>query len=276
MTSSDWNSETSGTVVAYFSNGEDAQNAINELVDEGIPVSEIGAAFHGSAAASAGATESPTRPVHENPSNMGSTASGAGVSGAESDTSGVTPAGLSTGSGTGFAGAGRPGPIPGSEIPGNLPHEVPSTLRSASTAPLSDTGMGVAATPATAVPVHHEHHSHENASWWDKLKHLFSGESAADTSVRRAPVSDAGSRKFGTGEGELGIAPRVRLSIFRVGFRELVYGHGNLAGTGAPALLWRFAAEGPSLQSMRAQTLPRLSGFSSTTMARSAMNRPPL
>lgn len=205
--SSDWNSETSGTVVAYFSNGEDAQNAINELVDDGISVSEIGAAFHGSASTSAGATGSPTRPFHDSPSNMGSTASGAGVSGAESDTSGVTPAGLSTGAGTGFAGASRPGPIPGSEIPGNLPHEVPSTLRSASTAPLSEsTGMGVAPIPATSVPVHHEHRSYEHASWWDKLKHLFSGESGADTSVRRAPVSDASSRKFGTGEGELGIA----------------------------------------------------------------------
>jgi|HubBroStandDraft_6_1064221.scaffolds.fasta_scaffold154406_1 hypothetical protein len=207
MTSSDWN-ETSGTVVAYFSNGEDAQNAINELVDEGFPVSEIGAAFHGSANASAGATGSPSRPVHDEVSTMGSTASGAGVSGAESDTSGVTPAGLSTGSGTGFSGASRPGPIPGSEIPGNLPREVPSTLRSASTAPLSEsTGMGVAHTPATDAPVHHQHHSHEHASWWDKLKHLFSGESGADTSVRRAPVSDASSRKFGTGEGELGITP---------------------------------------------------------------------
>jgi hypothetical protein len=205
--SSDWNSETSGTVVAYFSNGEDAQNAINELVEEGIPVSEIGAAFHGSATVSAGATESPSRPVHDEVSTMGSTASGAGVSGAESDTSGVTPAGLSTGSGTGFAGAGRPGPIPGSEIPDDLPHEVPSTLRSASTAPLSEsTGMGVGFTPATDAPVHHQHHSHENASWWDKLKHLFSGESGADTSVRSAPVSDASSRKFGSGEGELGIA----------------------------------------------------------------------
>lgn len=209
MTSnSDWNNETGGTVVAYFSNGEDAQNAINELVDEGFPVSEIGAAFHGSATAPAGTTGSPTRPVHDNPSNMGSTASGAGVSGAESDSSGVTPAGLSTGSGTGFAGATRPGPIPGSEIPDNLPHEIPSTLRSASTAPLSEsTGIGISSTPATAVPVQYERRPYENASWWDKLKHLFSGESGADTSARRAPVSDAVSRKFGTGEGELGIAP---------------------------------------------------------------------
>jgi len=207
MTSnSDWNSESSGTVVAYFSNGEDAQNAINELVDEGISISEIGAAFHGSATAPAGTIGSPSRPVHDEVSNVGSTASGAGVSGAESDTSGVTPAGLSTGSGTGFAGASRPGPIPGSEIPDSLPHEIPSTLRSASTAPLSEsTGMGIASTPATAVPAHHESRAYESASWWDKLKHLFSGESGADTSVRRAPVSEAGNRKFGTGEGELGI-----------------------------------------------------------------------
>jgi hypothetical protein len=200
------NSETSGTVVAYFSNGEDAQNAINELVDEGFPVSEIGAAFHGSATASAGTAGSPSRPLHDEVSTMGSTASGAGVSGAESDTSGVTPAGLSTGSGTGFSGASRPGPIPGSEIPDNLPREVPSTLRSASTAPLSEsTGMGVAPTPAIDSPVQYQRRTHESASWWDKLKHLFSGESDADTSVRRAPAADAGTRKFGTGEGELGL-----------------------------------------------------------------------
>jgi len=138
MSHNDWNSSTSGTVVAYFASGEDAQNAINELVDEGFPVSEIGAAFHGNSAPSATVSGSPSRPFHDEFPTMGSTASGAGVSGAESDTSGVTPAGLSTGSGTGFAGASRPGPIPGSEIPDNLPREIPSTLPSSSTAPQAE------------------------------------------------------------------------------------------------------------------------------------------
>lgn len=36
MTStSDWNNTESVTTVAYFESGVDAQNAINELVDEG-------------------------------------------------------------------------------------------------------------------------------------------------------------------------------------------------------------------------------------------------
>jgi len=43
MTSNtDWNSSTSGTVVAYFTNGEDAQNAINALMDEGFAINDIG------------------------------------------------------------------------------------------------------------------------------------------------------------------------------------------------------------------------------------------
>jgi hypothetical protein len=129
MTSSkDWNTEMSGTVVAYFANGEDAQNSINELMDEGFPVSEIGAAFHGNTTPFVRKTGSPGRASRDKFPAKGATASGAGVAGAESDTSGVTPAGLSTGSGTGFAGASRPGPIPGSEIPETLRHETPSTL----------------------------------------------------------------------------------------------------------------------------------------------------
>jgi len=209
MTSnSDWNTETGGTVVAYFSNSDDAQNAINELIDEGFPISEIGAAFHSTRTMSAAPTGAPSRPYRDEFPTMGSTASGAGVSGAESDTSGVTPAGLSTGAGTGFTGASRPGPIPGSEIPDNLPNEVPSSLRSSSTAPISEsTGVTPAYSPAVERAAYREDRSQPEASWWDKLKHLFSGESRTDPSVRRAPGAEAGSRKFGTGEGELGIAP---------------------------------------------------------------------
>jgi hypothetical protein len=206
---SDWTNETSGTVVAYFSSGEDAQSAINELVDEGVPVTEIGAAFHSNVTVSAGAgtTGNPHRPVHDDIPTMGSTASGAGVSRPVSDTSGVTPAGLATGSGTGFAGATRPGPIPGSQIPQDLRREVPSTLRSSGTAPISEsTGVMPASGPAYVERSQREGRSQLEASWWDKLKHLFSGERSSDESVRRAPVSETPSRRFGTGEGELGIA----------------------------------------------------------------------
>jgi len=204
MTStSDWNSSASGATVAYFSNAEDARNAINELVDEGFPISEIGAAFHsGAGPVSAGMSASPSRPFHDDISPVGSTASGAGVAGPESNTSGVTPAGLATGSGTGFAGASRPGPIPGSEIPDSLPHEIPSTLHSSNAAPLSGSAMpGEAFTSPEAVPVQS---SRRDPSWWENLKHLFSGEGAS--SNRRIPAAETGSRNFGTGEGDLGIA----------------------------------------------------------------------
>lgn len=140
-TNSDWNTGMSGTVVAYFPSGEDAQNAINELVDQGFPAGEIGAAFHGSPTSATGTTGSPTRPVQDDVSAIGSTASGAGVAGAESGTSGVTPAGLSTGSGTGFAGATRPGPIPGSEIPHTLPRQIPSSLAPSTAYPYSSSAF---------------------------------------------------------------------------------------------------------------------------------------
>lgn len=217
MTStSDWNSSTGGTVVAYFSNGEDAQNAINELVDKGFPVNDIGAAFHTASAtpgsSTGSSTGSPARPLHDQESNVGSIGSGAGVAGAESGTSGVTPAGLSTGAGTGFSGASRPGPIPGSEIPATLPTSTPSTLRSSTTAPISE-NPGSRSAPISGQPVaherdyerHQERRADHDISWWDKLKHLFSGESEAGTSTRREPASES-SRKFGTGEGDLGIS----------------------------------------------------------------------
>ncbi len=210
MTSTnDSNSSTSGTVVAYFTDGEDAQRAINELVDEGFPISDIGAAFHSTL--TAGHRSSATS-NDSTPSTIGSVGSGPGISGVTSDTSGVTPAGLSTGAGTMTSGAGRPGPIPGSEIPGNLPTNIPSTLKSSTAAPLYDDPINqsrvvrdVTATgtyPATGTFLEH---TDEGASWWDKLKHLFSGEhTETDGSERREAIAEKGSSNFGTGEGHLG------------------------------------------------------------------------
>jgi hypothetical protein len=222
MTStSDWNNTTSVTAVAYFDSDADAQNAINELVDEGFPVNQIGAVFHSRGGAAAVASEaetagSPNRSRHEEMTRVGSTASAAGTSGAESDTSGVTPAGLSTGAGTGFTGAPRPGPIPGSEIPSSVPSELPSGLESSDkphaygqTQPDLDAsyeGSGLTASPSSTEYDREPEGSSErpgsDESWWDKLKHLFSG----DTSKKREPRSDKDAANYGTGEGQLGVA----------------------------------------------------------------------
>jgi hypothetical protein len=209
----DLNSSTGGTVVAWFDSGEDAQRAIDELLNEGFPVNEIGAAFHSAASASALSSGSPVRPfIHDTPSTIGNVGSGTTISGASSDTSGVTPSGLSTGSGTGTSGASRPGPIPGSEIPSDLPTNIPSTLRSSTRAPMSDYFLDQSRVDeprvvrSTTVPVARdldEENQDEGPSWWDKLKHIFSGEET-DVRTRRKAVAD---NSFGTGKGRLQTYP---------------------------------------------------------------------
>ena len=221
MTSTrDLNNTSGVTVVAYFSSAENAQNAINELVDEGFAADQIGAVFHSrggaaTAGAEAGATSSPSRPYHDEISQVGSVGSAAGTSGAESDTSGVTPAGLSTGAGTGFAGASRPGPIPGSEIPRNLPPESVSRVGSTG-APRSsgqsqrelDESYGeLSAVPSSVdddltTDTSGERRAGSHESWWDKLKHIFS----YDTERKREPQPDKTAAKYGTGTGQLGVA----------------------------------------------------------------------
>src|SRR5271170_6274955 len=175
MTSNrDWSSSINGTVVAWFKSGEDAQRAINELVDKGFAIKDIGAAFHSSNTSSfRGHAPSP---VDESTfSTMGSVGSGSGVSGAISDTSGVTPSGLSTGAGTVISGAGRPGPIPGAEIPASLPTNIPSTLNSSTVAPLYDDPINQSrvvrdTTVTGSYPATHTSHGRTDggASWWDK------------------------------------------------------------------------------------------------------------
>lgn len=136
-------------VAGYFAKAEDANQAIRELMDDAFGLSEIGAAFHSgvSQARDSGQTPSPSStataaaaaPTTRNP--------GAGEdegnfplrsegnqelhpAGATSDTEAVSPWGLSTGGGTPFAGASRPGPITGSEVPAYLPRDIPSELSS--------------------------------------------------------------------------------------------------------------------------------------------------
>lgn len=135
------------TVAGYFSNGDDAHRAINQLVEEGFSGNEIGAAFHGGSsfgaasrrASSQGSTEkvddTPLPPVGRADSTSGGAASG---------TERVFPWGFATGGGTPIAGSPtKPGPIPGSEIPSELHselrHELPSELEGTSTAPAVST-----------------------------------------------------------------------------------------------------------------------------------------
>ena len=116
-------------VVGYFANGVDASRAIDELMDEGFQPGEIGAAFrtprNGMEVSDGGR---PRGAIGENPALSGS------VGGPASHDEAVTPAGLAPGSGNAFPGPSRPGPIPGGEIPTtlrhDLPHDLPSTLRS--------------------------------------------------------------------------------------------------------------------------------------------------
>jgi hypothetical protein len=249
--SSDWNSSTSGTVVAYFTSGEDAQHAINELVDEGFPINDIGAAFH-SASASGYSGSAPSQIDHHDTfptsttSTIGTVGSATGAAGATSDTSGVTPAGLSTGGGTMTSGASRPGPIPGSEIPGDLPTNIPSTLKSSTAAPLYDDPINQSSVvrdttvtgsyPATGT--FHEH-TDKGASWWDKLKHLFSGEhTGTDAQVRHETVAEKSSSNFGSGEGHLGTYSESDYPLYGSAFES------SFTGMGIPSEdARRFAAE---------------------------------
>ncbi len=122
-------------VVAYFANSLDAQRAIDDLLSEGFEPRQMGAAFRSGIAAS---------PVTET-GEIGSKTVRSAIdsdtvgSGPASDTRAVTPAGLSTGSGSVISGAGRPGPIPGSDIPH---HRSTAPLKTSATVtnPLPATG----------------------------------------------------------------------------------------------------------------------------------------
>ena len=184
-----------GTVAAYFTNGEDAHRAITDLLEQGYGSREIGAAFH-SGESSLQASPSSTSGLGKNDSPTRSASrSGTTVAGAESDTNAVTPSGLSTGGGTVISGAASPGPIPGSDLPSNLPKQVPNEL-------VSDAGRGGAATSKSVPATGGFHETRQHESWWTKLKHIFGGEST-DATTRREPVSES-SLNYGTGEGHLG------------------------------------------------------------------------
>lgn len=213
MSSSNWNSAardidnpgTGGTVAGYFASGDDALSAIDDLLEEGFSSGEIGAAFHGSSSArsssSLSARES-ARLVNDLPirsaKKLDTTAGGP-----TSDDSSITPMGLSTGGGTIIAGAGAPGPIPGSDIPPDLPKVIPSELPSDADTRTTSSSQFLRQAPTGDAPATGGFHELEQPGWWEKLKHVFGG-SETDAASRRQPVSDKSNLKFGTGEGHLG------------------------------------------------------------------------
>jgi hypothetical protein len=226
MATGNWTNSSRRTVVGYFADGEDAQRAINDLIAEGVSPSEIGAAFHSGIASATPpitASEREIRPV------VGPNAPGAGSStaGAASDSSAVTPAGLSTGAGTASSGASRPGPIPGAEIPSELPSTLPHTIHStlpSTLHPNPDAPLEAAHSyPATGG--FHEAPKSSGPNWWEKLKDVFGGESTTDR-ARRDAVADSTSTNFGTGEGHLGAYPDYDYAYSGAAFESAFFGMG--------------------------------------------------
>jgi len=197
--------EQNWSVVGYFPEGGDAYRAIRELIDEGFAASEIGAAFRTrleNADREPAATEMKgIRELTErNPAVSGS------VGGPASGDQAVTPAGLAPGSGNAFPAApSTPGPIPGTEIPSTLPHDLPETLRHDLPSTLaSERGP--------------------NNAWVEHLGGTY-GANSAETARNRNAVR-ASEQKFGTGEGTLGLFPDYEYSapVFEESFGQMGVG----------------------------------------------------
>jgi len=231
------NSSTSSrrTVVGYFAEGEDAHRAINDLLAEGFRPREIGAAFHSGfapipasgVANSVNDLDTEIRPAV----GPGAPRSGSSTSGAASDSSAVTPAGLSTGAGTATSGAERPGPIPGGEIPSGLPSTLPHTIHSTLPSTLHPNpdaplpSQPVASYPATGG--FHEDQRSAAPNWWEKLKHVFGAEEDSPARRgRREGVADKTSTNFGTGEGHFGAYPEYDYAYSGAAFESAFFGMG--------------------------------------------------
>lgn len=176
------NNLTNEVVVAYFTRNEDAQRAIDDLLANGFEARQIGAAFRSGNTTVATTQDDSTLRVADTADTLGS--------GPTSGTNAVTPAGLATGSGSVISGAGKPGPIPGSEIP----HRRNTTLAQNSSSVAN-------ALPATGS---FREAPNEN-NWWQKLKHLFSSDSDHESSNQK--LVNKTSMNFGTGEGHLAAYP---------------------------------------------------------------------
>ncbi|MFT4113257.1 hypothetical protein [Silvibacterium sp.] len=222
MVSGTWNNTGRRTVVGYFSNAEDANNAIQDLITAGFRSSSLGAAFPGTSTD----IDTEIRPA------VGPNAPGAGttVSGPASGSSAVTPAGLSTGAGTVNTGASRPGPITGSDIPSELPSTLPHTIQSTLPStlhpnPNAPVAGAVPAYPATGVSRDTVKPSSHGKSWSERLKNVFGGEERRERVVPASPV-DKTSQNFGTGEGHLGVYPEADYSYSDAAFESAFFGMG--------------------------------------------------
>ena len=243
LNDSSFNSDAadSQVVIGLFSNGNDAQQAIGELREQGFRTNQIGAAFRETAVGSefVNSERNSTQSSHgildvsvghnltESSYSGSSSLDSGSLGGHASGSNAVTPAGLSTGSSMGISGAGRPGPIPGSDIPRSIsnddPDDVESTPRMESgekwqqdlrpdrvidIAP-GGTGSDVTTVPnPTPIATYSEaeqlnKHTHEHESWWEKLKHLFTDDESTTKNVTGVKANS--EARFGTGEGDLGL-----------------------------------------------------------------------
>lgn len=175
-------------IVGYFADGADASRAIHELIDEGFQASEMGAAFRARRVAAGKLELHAEKPgirerEQRNPATTGS------VGGAASHDEAVTPAGLAPGSGNAFPAPVGPGPIPGSEVPPDLPHDLPSTLRSESEISAEGTARSGGLRSESRPP--------RPESWQEGMKRVFREDSGSGNQ------KNASNLKFGTGEGHL-------------------------------------------------------------------------
>ena len=216
------NPGTESIIAGYFQSGEDAHRAINALLDEGFLPTQIGAAFHTGATPPVSGTEAVSAREYPDDSfrkglgttlHEGTTESQDSQGGPSSDTTAVQPSGLSTGSGSPILGAGKPGPISGSDLShlglrSELPHELGhDTLGSMPSQVSPATGLG----SVTAAP---SHAAASDNSWTSKLKHLFSSKD----SEKQSPLVSDESQNFGTGEGHMGVTPSLGLPYSQADF----------------------------------------------------------
>jgi hypothetical protein len=179
-------------IVGYFADGADAYRAISELIDEGFQASEMGAAFRarrgGAGRPERNAEHGGVRELAErNPATSGS------IGGPASHDEAVTPAGLAPGSGNTFPAPVGPGPIPGTETPSNLrhdlPHDLPSSLR---------TQAEIAAEQAIrSSGSHSEMRAQRREGWQEGMNRVFRDDR------ERSGRKGSANLKFGTGEGHL-------------------------------------------------------------------------
>ncbi|HEY0797167.1 MAG TPA: hypothetical protein VGD64_15450 [Acidisarcina sp.] len=206
-------SQLNDVAVGYFTDAEDAQRAIFELRDEGFNAQQVGAAFHNESefrpsssqqqAETSGSDKPSVSGKHVSIGiSPGVTGAGSGSTGARSDDTAVTPAGLATGSGTSNAGATRPGPITGFashhiHMPGTRP-DPSEPIESSAVVPEG----GVF--PSTGGFSNAGDSEANETGWWSKLKEFFGADESGKKQSGSAVANDS-SLNFGTGEGHLGV-----------------------------------------------------------------------